>query len=430
MIKRRVIERLFLAAFACLLAAACGGSIPAVGGTAAAPRAQTAGSELVGLTVGGATPTPAGPATEATFGDWFKVSAGEAPNWTLTPAPGDPRRLTLLPKDEQLAKGQPKRVLVLYTRASSSYDIAISRILSVFRSSRLPVAVTVLNITKDPAVGQQGLSYARSEKFDLILSMGSDTTDFLVKSFQGESIPVVTVCSKDPVLLGYVGSYDGSGTNIAYTSLDAPVELQVTYLDQLVPDLKNIAVMYSESNTSAKVTQAAPLRAAATARGITVRDVVVVDDKNAKAELKSKVAEAAAAMRRTDPEGKKSVFWITGSTPVFNEIETINAASDGLPVLSVVPDVVKEGTKSALLSIGVTFESNAHLAALYAVDILQGKAKAGELQVGVVSPPDIAVNFGRAQAVGMKIPFSFLESASYVYDHNGRLVRAAGQVIK
>jgi putative ABC transport system substrate-binding protein len=426
-----VIKRLVLATFACLLATACVRPIPTAGGpTGAAPRVATTGSELVGLTVGGATPTPAGPATEAVFGDWFKVKAEEAPNWTLTPAAGDPRRLTLLPKDEQLAKEKPKRVLVLYTRASSSYDIAISRILSVFRSSRLPVTVTVLNITRDAAVGQKGLEYARAEKFDLILSMGSDTTDFLVKSFQGESIPVVTVCSKDPVLLGYVGSYQGSGTNIAYTSLDAPVELQVTYLDQLVPGLKNIAVLYSESNTSSKVTQVAPLKTAASARGIKVTDVVVVDDKSAKAELKTKVAEAAAAMRRSDPEGKKSVFWITGSTPVFNEIETINAASDGLPVLSVVPDVVKEGTKSALLSIGITFESNAHMAALYAVDILQGKAKAGELEIGVVSPPDIAINFGRARAVGMKIPFSFLESASYVYDNDGRLVRAAGRVIR
>lgn len=426
-----MIKRLVLATFACLLATACVGPIPTAGGPAgAAPRVSTTGAELVGLTVGGATPTPAGPAAEAVFGDWFKVTAEEAPNWTLSPAPGDPRRLTLLPKDEQLAKGQPKRVLVLYTRASSSYDVAISRILSVFRSSRMPVAVTVLNITRDPAAGQKGLSYARAENFDLILSMGSDTTDFLVKAFQGESIPVVTVCSKDPVLLGYVGSYEGSRTNIAYTSLDAPVELQMTYLDQLVPGLKNIAVLYSESNTSSKVTQVKPLKAVASARGVTVSEVVVVDDKNAKAELKTKVAEAAAAMRRSDPDGKKSVFWITGSTPVFNEIETINAASDGLPVLSVVPDVVKEGTKSALLSIGITFESNAHLAALYAVDILQGKAKAGELEIGVVSPPDIAINFGRARAVGMKIPFNFLESASYVYDNDGRLVRAAGRVIR
>jgi putative ABC transport system substrate-binding protein len=426
-----VIARLVLALLLSVLATSCVGPAPSIGGpVGAAPRAATTGSELVGLTVGGATPTPAGPAAEAAFGDWFKVKADEAPNWTLTPAPDDARRLTLLPKDEQLARGQVKRVLVLYTRASSSYDIAISRILAVFRSSRLPVAVTVLNITRDPALGQKGLDYARAEHFDLILSMGSDTTDFLVKSFQGESIPVVTVCSKDPVLLGYVGSYEGSGTNFAYTSLDAPVELQMAYLDQLVPDLKNIAVLYSESNTSSKVTQVAPLRAVASQRGITVSDVVVVVDKNAKAELKSKVAAAAAEMRRTDPEGTKSVFWITGSTPVFNEIETIDASSDGLPVLSVVPDVVKEGSKSALLSIGVTFESNAHLAGLYAVDILQGKARAGDLKIGVVSPPDIAINFGRARAVGMKIPFSFLESASYVYDQDGRLVRAAGQVIR
>jgi putative ABC transport system substrate-binding protein len=358
---------------------------------------------------------------------------------TVTPEPlaprdadaGQPGRRAgplglVLAKDEALRSADAKRVLVLYTRASSAYDIAISRMLAVFRADRLPVAVTVLNITREADANKKGLAYARDEKFDLILSMGSDTTDLMVKSFQNETIPVVTVCSKDPVLLGYVKEYErGSGTNIAYTSLDAPVELQLTYLSQLVPGVKNVAVLYSDSNTSAKETQVRPLKALAAPLGIDVKDVVVMDDKNAKAELKTKVAEAAAQMRRSDPEGKRSVFWITGSTPVFNEIETINAASGGLPVLSVVPDVVKAGQNSALLSIGVTFETNAHAAALYAVEILRGKAKAGEMPVGVVSPPDVAINFARARAVGLKIPFAFLESASYVYDAEGRQVRPA-----
>jgi putative ABC transport system substrate-binding protein len=373
-----------------------------------------------------ATPTPASPAAELVHSDWFKLKADEAAHWTLVPAAGDARRLSLLAKDEALRSADAKRVLVLYTRASSAYDIAISRMLAVFRADRLPVAVTVLNITREADANKKGLAYARDEKFDLILSMGSDTTDLMVKSFQNETIPVVTVCSKDPVLLGYVKEYErGSGTNIAYTSLDAPVELQLTYLSQLVPGVKNVAVLYSDSNTSAKETQVRPLKALAAPLGIDVKDVVVMDDKNAKAELKTKVAEAAAQMRRSDPEGKRSVFWITGSTPVFNEIETINAASGGLPVLSVVPDVVKAGQNSALLSIGVTFETNAHAAALYAVEILRGKAKAGEMPVGVVSPPDVAINFARARAVGLKIPFAFLESASYVYDAEGRQVRPA-----
>jgi putative ABC transport system substrate-binding protein len=121
------------------------------------------------------------------------------------------------------------------------------------------------------------------------------------------------------------------------------------------------------------------------------------------------------------------VFWITGSTTVFAEIATINRHADRVPVLSVATEVVRPGDDSAVLSIGISFESNAHLAAIYAVDVLSGRARAGELKVGVVSPPDIAINFRKARQIGLEIPLSFFESATFIYDYEGRVIRDAGQ---
>jgi putative ABC transport system substrate-binding protein len=95
----------------------------------------------------------------------------------------------------------------------------------------------------------------------------------------------------------------------------------------------------------------------------------------------------------------------------------------------VVPDVVKAGDESAVLSVGIGFESNAHLAAIYAADVLSGRAKAGELKVGIVTPPDIAINFLKAQEIGLRIPFSFFESAAFVYDYEGLRVRNKGKSV-
>jgi putative ABC transport system substrate-binding protein len=377
------------------------------------------------------TVTAVTPVADVKYGDWFKLKGESARYWDVVPAPGDANQLELRPREPLNGGGPAKQVLVMYTRASSSYDTAINRILAVLLEKRVPAVVTVKNITRDPTVAKQGLAFAQARRFDLIVSMGSDTTDFLVKAFPDSPIPVVTVCSKDPVLLGYVKDYEsGSRTNFAYTSLDAPVDVQLSYLLQVVPGLKNIAVLYSESNTSAKETQVKPLKAGVQGRAIDVLDVVVQDDKKAREELAVKVAAAAAEMRRRDPAGKSSIFWITGSTPVFAEIETINAAAGGLPVLSVVPDVVQEGRNSAVLSIGVNFDSNAYVAAIYATDILTGKATPGKLKVGVVSPPDISINFARTREAGLRIPFGLFESASYVYDNDGKLVRANGRALR
>ena len=132
---------------------------------------------------------------------------------------------------------------------------------------------------------------------------------------------------------------------------------------------------------------------------------------------------------KLDPGQANSIVWVPGDTTVFNQIATINRFAGKVPVVSAVPDVVKEGDDSAALSIGVGFDSNAQLAALYGLNVLTGKAEPGKLKVGVVSPPDIAINFRRARAIGLKIPFSFLEIAGDVYDYEGKLVRKGGQLL-
>ncbi|MDJ0983247.1 MAG: hypothetical protein QNI94_16605, partial [Kiloniellales bacterium] len=147
-------------------------------------------------------------------------------------------------------------------------------------------------------------------------------------------------------------------------------------------------------------------------------------------ELEKLVARAVAVMRKNDPTLSNSAFWITGSTVVFREISTINENADRVPVLSVVPDVVMPGPNSAVLSIGVSFESNAHLAAIYGADVLQERVKVGDLPVGIVSPPDIAINFLKAREIGLEVPFSFFESASFVYDYEGRIVRDNGKPVR
>ena len=260
--------------------------------------------------------------------------------------------------------------------------------------------------------------------------MGSASTAWLWEHYRGGAVPVVSVCSKDPVLLGQAQDYDsGSGTNFAFTSLNMPIEVQMAYVLELTPNLKNLGVLVDSQNISAMQTQAKPISEDARRRGIQVLDLVVQDPEKAESELAELVKSAVATMRKNDPTLDQSVFWITGSTSVFREIGTINANSDRVPVLSVVPEVVRGGDDSAVLSIGISFESNAHLAALYGIEVLENQSKVGELPVGIVSPPDIAINFKKAREIGLEIPFAFFESASFVYDYDGRLVRQNGRPV-
>ena len=364
---------------------------------------------------------------EPIYGKWFRVGDGVKHFWRISEVAGNPMRVTI--KRRVAATDRPaRRVFVLYPRKSSAYDIAITKILHVFEEKNINARFTIVNFDNDDARGKAAVQRAERGRYDLIFSMGSQSTAWLHRNYRRRKVPIVSVCSKDPVVLNQIAGYDrGSGRNFAFTSLNMPVEAQMAYVLELKPRLKNIAVLVNSKNVSAVETQAKPIARYARRRGIRVLYLAVQNPKNAASELAALVRNSVSQMRKNDPALDNSVFLITGSTAVFREIAAINANSDRVPVLSVVPEVVKAGDDSAVLSVGISFESNGHLAAIYGADVLSGRVRAGTLRVGVVSPPDIAINFRKVREIGLRIPFSFFESASFIYDYEGRTVRYNGK---
>ncbi len=360
------------------------------------------------------------------YADWFGYDDEAMLEWNFIETPETPWIVRIQRKSPVSAS--PQRVMVIYPRPSSAYDVAITKMLDVFAEKDIDVEITVYNFAKTDDRGFEALGLAESGDFDLIYSMGSESTAWLWGNYRDGALPVISVCSKDPVLLGQADDYEsGTGTNFAFTSLNTPIEVQMQYLLELKPNLRNLAIMVDSQNISAMQTQADPIARYARRRGIQVFDVAVRNPQNAREELAGLVGDTVDDMRRNDPTLDNSVFWVTGSTAVFREIRTINANADRVPVVSVVPEVVAAGDDSAVLSIGVSFQSNAHIAAIYGADVLSGGVQVGNLAVGVVSPPDIAINFRKARAIGLNVPFSFLESASTVYDYEGRPVRIDGK---
>ena len=354
---------------------------------------------------------------------WFRYAPSIDATWDVSQAAADPMRYEIRRKTSKEGSAS-QRVLVLYPRASSAYDIAITKILQVFETKDINATFTVINFEMRDAAGAEAIQLSEKDNYNLIFAMGSESTAWLFKNYMGGKIPVVSVCSKDPVQLGQVSNYvDGTGSNFAFTSLNVPVDVQMAYVNELKPDLKNIAILVDSKNVSAVHTQAEPISAYARARGIQVIWAAVDNPKKAREELVPIVTSAVQTMRKSDPDLSKSLFLLTGSTSVFLEIKTINAYADRVPVVSVVPEIVKEGADTAVLAIGVSFESNAHLAAIYGAEILQGHAKAGELKVGLVSPPDIAISFMKAREIGLRVPFQFYETASFIYNYDGKPAR-------
>ena len=361
---------------------------------------------------------------------WFHFPAAAQAHWVLISDPADPWHLTIRHRDPPAVGTAIRQVVILFAKESPVYEPATATILDIFESKKVEAVFTLINFRSDPTRGRQALAAAAALHAELIFAMGSDTTDFTTSTYKGGPIPIVSVLSKDPVLLGQMPDYEhGSGTNLAFTSVNVPIEIQMAYLLELRPQLRNILVLYDKDNKSAIQTQVKPLKVAAAAQKIQVFDVVANSPASAHADIESQLPAQITAARQSDPDESKTICWITGSTATIQQIATINHLAEHVPVLSVFPELVQAGDDSAVLSIGVSFDSAAHLAAIYGARILLGEVRAGDLKVGTISPPDIAINFRKARAIGLKIPFRFFESASFIYDYAGKPVRVAGQSV-
>ncbi len=372
-------------------------------------------------------PQAGGAQQMAAVTDWFRVSAETQAYWQITVI--EPDYLRIEPKSTSTAKR--RKVAVIYPRLSSAYDIAISTILETYQQAEQNIEIEVRNFRNNNDLAAKVLKASIDAAPDLMMTMGSEAVDYVFDNYKNGTVPIVTVCAKDPVSLGQMANYEtGSGTNFAFTSLNMPIDVQLAYLLDLKPTLRNISILVDSKNTSAIETQERPIADAARRKGLTIVNGMVVDPAAAKVELETLIPDALKEMRRSDPELKNSVFIVTGSTAVFREIATIARLASRVPVLSLIPEVVQEGDDSAALSIGISFESNARLAASYSLQALENPARVSQLRVGIVSPPDISINFRVTRHIGLRVPFSLLEAASFVYDHEGVLVRARGQLVR
>jgi putative ABC transport system substrate-binding protein len=376
---------------------------------------------LAGLAAG-----PAGAAGRPVL-DWLQYDPELLHAYDVARPDGDSARQTVTPR---WAEGRQARhvLLLVPIRSVDAYSISVNTILAVFRDRDLPAIFDVWFYDGDAAIAAQSLAWAEAQHEDLIITVGSLATEYVHAHYRGGAIPVVTSASKDPVLMGQMPDYTaGSGTNIAYTSINVSIETEIAYLLRLIPKLHEIAVIYAENNKSAIQTQVKPLQAVAAHHGLSVHHVKVRDEGHAVEDITNGLPLAMAALRSADPDLERSILLVTGSTSVYDQIGLINRFTGRLPVIATLPDVVRPGNDTAVLSIGVNQSTAVQIAALYAIDILSGRAKPGELKVGVAAPPDIAISFRRARQIGLKIPFDFFEASTFVYDYEGRTVRAFGQ---
>lgn len=317
-------------------------------------------------------------------------------------------------------------ILVLSPKWSTAYDISTAEIARDFRNSGIKTNFTLFNYEGNEVEAEAMVEWAQLKQFDLIFSMGSKATDFVSRNYKDGAIPVVSACSKDPIAMGYVDPLlMKSQNNIAYTSLNISVDTQLAYIkSKFLSDLTDLAIIYDTNNTSSVVTQVKPFVELQAAYKVKITEIGV-DLKDPNHNLEGKMN----AFVELEKSNQAKAFLVTGSSELYENVDLINAYAQNVPVLSVTPSHVEGGERSVFMAIGVSFESNARLAANYAKRILLHDGKAGDLPVGLVKAPDIAINLMRKPAEITSLPINFLEDALHIFNSQGEPMKVGGLIV-
>lgn len=344
---------LVLALMMCLSLAACGGS----NDSAAAPAAENEGAAEAAPAEGGES-AESGEAAETAEGGSYTIGICQLVQHDALDAATNGFKQAVIDGlgegnvtfDEQNAQGDSATCSTIVTGfVANGYDLIMA------------------NAT--PAV------QAAVSATDTIPILGTSVTDY------GAAIDDADM---DPAA--------GTGINLSGTSDGVPAQSYVDLLDELLPEAKNVSVLYCSAEANS-VLQAEQFKAAAEAEGKNVTIYTFADSNDIQSVVNSAVTDADALYIPTD------------NTAASN-MTIISSVCEGvqMPIICGEENMMANG---GLATVSISYYDIGYECGQQAVEILAGGADVSTMPIGYATDPVKEYNPVYAEAIGFTVPEGF-----------------------
>ena len=257
------------------------------------------------------------------------------------------------------------------------------------------VVVDYKNAQGDPSNCETIATKFVNDKVDLILAIATNAAQAAANAT--ETIPVVLTAVTDPEFSGLVETNENPGGNVTGTSDLTPVDAQIELLKEILPNAKNVAVLYNGAEDNS-IFQADMAEKSIKKNGMTPELVSVSELNQIQTVVESLVGKVDAIYIPTDnllAEGMATVAMITNE----NKIPTI---------------VGEEGqcANGGLATYGLSYYNLGYKAGEMAVEILNG-ANPAEMPIGYLPAEDcvLTINMETVRALGITIPDDVMSKA-------------------
>ncbi len=257
------------------------------------------------------------------------------------------------------------------------------------------------NAMADGSNANQIASNFMAKKVDLIAAIATPMAQSAYGAARDSDIPVIYTAVTDPVEAQLANSDRTPSGNVTGTSDKLPVELQLEMIRNILPDAKNIGIMYSTSEANS-ISAIEEYKKMAPDYGFTIIESGI-----------STIADVPLAadnlLGKVDCINNLTDNTVVSALPVILN----KAASKNIPVFGSEVEQVKIG---CLASMGLDYYDLGRQTGKMAAMVLDGEKKASDINFEVIEEAAFYGNQAVANNLGIGFPEELIDNAKEVFD--------------
>ena len=181
----------------------------------------------------------------------------------------------------------------------------------------------------------------------------------------------------------------GTGINISGTSDLAPLDQQEDMIIELVPEVKNVSILYCSAEANSQY-QAAQIEKYLEEDGIAYKEFTFSDSNDLQSVVQSAVADCDAMYIPTDNTAASNM------TVINNIVQPA-----GIPIICGEENMMKSG---ALATLSISYEDLGRATGKQAIEILSNGADVSTMPIAYAEATTKEYNKAYADAIGITIP--------------------------
>lgn len=234
------------------------------------------------------------------------------------------------------------------------------------------------------------------EKVDMILAIATPSAQSAANATK--DIPILITAVTDPVSAGLAKSLEKPDTNVTGTTDMNPIKEQLQLLKQILPNAKNVGILYNAAEANSKV-QVDIAKKAAEELGLTIHEATVANSSEVNQAVQSIAGKVDAIYAPTDNTVASSIGAV---------VKVCNDAK--IPVIAAERGMVDGG---ALATLGIDYYLLGKQTGKVAARVLNGE-KPGDIPIEGSKDLKLIINKKSADTLGIKIPDELMSKADEI----------------